>query len=86
MTLGEGLGKFADLESRVIRMVELFKATRTRKEALEAEVRRLKSEMEQLSSENERLKSEASEFERDRELIKEKVERMLARISRQDAG
>ena len=86
MTLGNGLEKFADLESRVYRMVELFKATKSQKEALEAEVRRLESEMEQFSSENERLKFEVSEFERDRELIKEKVERMLARISRQDAG
>ena len=77
MTLGDGLEKFADLESRVYRMVELFKATRARKEALDAEVRRLQSEMEQVLSENDRLKSEVSEFEKDRELIKEKVERML---------
>ena len=80
MTLGDGLEKFADLESRVYRMVELFKATRARKEALEAEVRRLQSEMERFSSENERLKSEVSEFEKDRELIKEKVERMLGSL------
>lgn len=80
MTLGDGLEKFADLESRVYRMAELFKATKARKEALEAEVRRLKSEMEQFSSENERLKSEVSEFERDRELIKEKVERILGSL------
>jgi len=80
MTLGDGLEKFADLESRVYRMVELFKATKAGKEALEAEVRRLKSEMEQVSSENDRLKSEVSEFEKDRELIKEKVERMLGSL------
>lgn len=80
MTLGDGLEKFADLESRIYRMVELFKATRARKEALEAEVRRLESEVEQVSSENDRLKSEVSEFERDRELIKEKVERMLGSL------
>ena len=72
--------KFGDLESRVYRMVELFKATKARKEALEAEVRRLRSEMERFSSENERLKSEVSEFEKDRELIKEKVERMLGSL------
>ena len=80
MTLGDGLEKFGDLESRVYRMVELFKATKARKEDLEAEVRRLKSEMERFSSENERLKSEVSEFEKDRELIKEKVERMLGSL------
>lgn len=80
MTLGNGLEKFADLESRVHRMVELFKATKARNEVLEAEVRRLKSEMEQVSSENDRLKSESSEFERDRELIKEKVERILGSL------
>lgn len=80
MTLGNGLEKFADLESRIHRMVELFKATKARKEVLEAEVRRLKSEMEQASSENDRLKAEFSEFERDRELIKEKVERILASL------
>ena len=80
MTLGEGLEKFADLESRVYRMVELFKSTKARKEALEAEVRRLKSELDRLSSENDRLKSEVSEFEKDRELIKEKVERILGSL------
>lgn len=80
MTLGDGLEKFGDLESRVYRMVELFKATKARKEALEAEVRRLESEMERFSAENERLKSEVSEFEKDRELIKEKVERILGSL------
>ena len=80
MTLGDGLEKFADLESRVYRMVELFKATKAQKEALEAEVRRLKSEMEQFASENDRLKSEVSEFGKDREMIKEKVERILGSL------
>ena len=80
MTLGDGLEKFADLESRVYRMVELFKATRVQKEVLEAEVRRLKSEMEQFASENDRLKSEVSELGKDREMIKEKVERILGSL------
>ncbi len=80
MTLGDGSEKFTDLESRVYRMVELFKATKARKEALEAEVLRLESEVEQMSSENDRLKSEVSEFERDRELIKRNVERMLGSL------
>lgn len=78
--MGEGLERFADLESRVHRVVELFKTTRVRNEALDSEVRRLKSEVEQLSSENDRLKSEVSEFEKDRELIKEKVERILGSL------
>ena len=80
MTVGEGLEKFADLESRVYRMVELFKATRVQNEALDSEVRRLKSEVEQLLSENDRLKSEVADFEKDRELIKEKVERILGSL------
>ena len=80
MTVGEGLEKFAELESRVYRMVELFKATKARNEALEAEVRRLQSEIEPLASENDRLKSEVSEFEKDRELVKEKVERILGSL------
>ena len=78
--MGEGLEKFADLESRVYRMVELFKSTRVQNEALKAEVQRLKSEIEQLSSENDRLKSEVSDFESDRELVKEKVERILGSL------
>ena len=78
--MGEGLEKFADLESRVYRMAELFKSTRVQNQALEAEVQRLKSEIEQLSSENDRLKSEVSDFESDRELVKEKVERILGSL------
>jgi chromosome segregation ATPase len=75
-----GLEKFADLESKVFRMVELFKATRDQNEALEREVARFKAEIEQLSSENDRLKSEVSEFGRVNGLIKEKVETILSRL------
>ncbi len=78
--MGEGLEKFADLEGRVYRMVELFKATRVQNEALDSEVRRLKSEVEQLSSENDRLKFEVADFEKDQEQIKEKVERILGSL------
>ena len=78
--MGDGLGKFTELESRVYRMVELFKTTKAQNKALEGEVQRLKSEMEQLLSEKDRLKSEVSGFENDRELIKEKVERILGSL------
>lgn len=75
-----GLEKFADLESKVYRMVELFKATRNQNEALEREVAGFKAEIEQLSSENDRLKSEVSEFGRVNGLIKEKVETILSQL------
>ena len=78
--MGDGLEKFAELESRVYRLVELFKAAKVQNEALESEVLRFKSEIEQLSSEKDRLKSEVSEFKKDRELIKEKVERILGSL------
>ena len=78
--MGNGLEKFAELESRVYRLVELFKAAKVQNEALEGEVLRFKSEIEQLSSENDRLKSEMSDFNKDRELIKEKVERILGSL------
>ncbi len=78
--MSNGLEKFTDLESKVYRLVELFRATKVQNEALEKEVLRFKSEIEKLSSENDRLKSEVAEYRNEHGLIKEKVETMLSRL------
>ena len=78
--MSDGLEKFGDLESKVYRMAELFKAAKHENEALEKEVLRFKSEIEQLSSENDRLKSEVSEFKKEHGLIKEKIETILSKL------
>lgn len=77
-----GLEKFTDLECRVYRIVELFRATNVQKEALEKEVLRFKSKIDQISAENGQLKSEVSKFKKENSIIKEKVETILRKLDR----
>ena len=80
--MANGLEKFTDLESKVYRMIELFKATKVQNEALEKEVSKFKSDLGQISAENDRLKSEVSEFRKEHGLIKQKVEMILRKLDR----
>ncbi len=75
--MSNGLEKFTELENKVYRAIELFKAVKLQKESLEKEVIKMKSQLEQIQAENERFKSEALDFGKERELVKGKVENIL---------
>ena len=77
-----GLDKFTKLESKVYRIVELFRATNVQKETLEKEVLRFKSKIDQISAENGQLKSEVSQFKKENRIIKEKVEIIIRKLDR----
>jgi len=77
-----GLEKFTDLESKVYRIVELFRATNVQKEALEKEVLRFQSKIDRISAENGQLKSEVSQFKKENRIIKEKVETIIRKLDR----
>ncbi len=75
-----GLEKFSDLENKVYRAIELFRAVKLQKESLEKEVLKMKSLLDQAQTENERLRQEAVELNRERELVKTKVESILQNL------
>ena len=78
--LNNGLEKFTDLENKVYRAIELFKAVKLQKESLEKEVLKLKAQLEQNQNETERLRQEALDMKRERELVKGKVEAILQNL------
>lgn len=77
-----GLEKFTELEDKIYRVIEFFKAVKLQKESLEKDVLRTKVQLEQLTSDNERLKSEIEAFKKENELVKEKVEGILGNLEK----
>jgi len=80
--VANGLERFTELESRIYRAIELFKAVRLQKESLEKDVLRIKAQLEQTASDNERLKLEIQEFKKEKELVKERVEGILDNLEK----
>jgi chromosome segregation ATPase len=66
--------KFAELEDRIIRTIELVKTTRKQKDAAERELTFAHKQITRLEEEIEGLKQE-------RELVKNKVENLLENLS-----
>ena len=78
--MNNGLEKFSDLENKVYRTIELFKAVKLQKESLEKEVLKLKSLLDQTQAEGERLKLESVELKKERDLVKGKIETILKNL------
>ena len=66
--------KFAELETRILRTVELVKATRQEKDALEKELAGSRSEIAT-------LKRDLEELRRERDMVKNKVEALLESLA-----
>jgi chromosome segregation ATPase len=77
-----GLERFTELENKVYRVIEFFKAVRLQKESLEKEVLRIKAQVDQLSSDNDRLKLEIEQFKKENGLVKQKVEVILDNLEK----
>ena len=78
--MSNGLEKFTDLENKVYRTIELFKAVKLQKESLEKEVLKLKSLLDQTQAEGERIKQESIELKKERDLVKGKIETILKNL------
>jgi chromosome segregation ATPase len=78
--VNNGLEKFTDLENKVYRAIELFKAARLQKEALEKELLKVKGQLEETRKENEQLKEQMIEHKSEREQVREKVESLLQNL------
>jgi chromosome segregation ATPase len=66
--------KFAELETRILRTVELVKTTRQEKEAVEKELAGSRSEIAA-------LKRDLEELRRERDMVKNKVEALLESLA-----
>ena len=66
--------KFEELETRIVRTVELVKTTRHEKELLERELAGARASMA-------RMERELDELRRDRDIVKDKVEMLLENLS-----
>ncbi len=71
--------KFAELESRIVRTIELVKSTRREKDAAEQELGLARRQISTLEKENEELKKE-------RDLVKNKVELLLENLTELTEG
>jgi hypothetical protein len=76
------LDKFTELENKVYRIIELFRALKMQKESLEKDILKIKSQIEQMAAENERLKAEMLEHKKEKDLVKEKVESILQNLEK----
>lgn len=79
--MNEGFEKFVELENRIYRIIEVHKATRVQKEALEKESQKLKHQLDQALLENQRLRDEIREAGEDRQLVRDKIETLLDRLN-----
>ena len=77
-----GLERFTELEDRIYRVIELFKAVKLQKESLEKDVLRIKAQLEQAAADNDRLRSEIQEFKKEKDFVKGKVEDILDNLEK----
>jgi len=66
--------KFAELETRILRTIELVKTTRQERDRAESELKEARGTISRLEKELEQLR-------RDRDLVKNKVESLLENLS-----
>ena len=72
--------QFERLEEKLLRAIELFKRTQAEKRALEQEVEKLKAETKERAQGNSVMERELMALRREREDVRSRVEKLLARI------
>ena len=80
-----GLERFAHLEDRIFRMVEEFKAVRKDNETLRAENARLKEQLGTLQNIETTAQDSLAKFQKEREELRDRVEKALSLLSTLDA-
>jgi chromosome segregation ATPase len=71
---------FQALEEKVYRTIELYKSAREARSIAERDVQRLREQLEQREEEVESMRRELISLRKDRELVRSRVEKMLAQI------
>lgn len=79
------LERFSHLEDKLFRMIEEFKITRKEKETLLAENAQLKSQITELRDHESAVQNELAQFQKEREALRERVEKALSLIATMEA-
>jgi chromosome segregation ATPase len=72
-----GLERFGHLEDKIFRIVEEFKVVRKDNESLRAENQRLKEEIGSLNEKGSAAQDNLAQFQKEREELRERVEKAL---------
>ena len=81
-----GLERFGQLEDKIFRMVEEFKAVRKDNETLRAENTRLKEQLGAIQNNESMVQENLARYQKEREELRERVEKALNLLSTVDAG
>ena len=71
---------FEALEAKVYRTIEMYKAAREAQAAAERDAQRLRQQLEEREAELANMRREAVHLRKEREVIRGRVEKMLAQI------
>jgi len=71
---------FQELEEKIYRTIEMYKAARQAQASAERDSQRLRQQLEDREEELVRLRREAVQLKKEREDIRSRVEKMLAQI------
>ncbi len=71
---------FAALEEKVYRTIEMYKAARQAQAAAERDTQRLRQQLDERDEELATLRREAVQLKKEREVVRGRVEKMLAQI------
>jgi chromosome segregation ATPase len=80
-----GLERFGQLEDRIFRMVEETKAVRKDNESLRTENARLKEQLGELQNNGSKAQDSLTRYEKEREELRQRVEKALDLLSTLDA-
>lgn len=80
-----GLERFAQVEDKIFRLVEEFKAVRKDNDILRAENMQLKEQLGALQNTESTVKDSLSKYQQEREELRERVEKALNLLSAVDA-
>jgi len=76
-----GLERFGHLEDKIFRMVEEYKALRRENEILQAENQQLREQIGSLRNTESKAHENLEQYQREREELRERVEKALALIA-----
>jgi FtsZ-binding cell division protein ZapB len=76
-----GMERFSHLEDKIFRVVEAFKIIRKENETLQAENQKLRGEIDALSHNEAEYNQNLTQLQREREALRERVEKALSLLA-----
>ena len=79
------LERFGHLEDKIFRMVEEYKLVRKEKETLQVENAQLKAQIAELRDRDTAVQNDLTQFQKEREQLRERVEKALGLLATMEA-